>query len=204
MRRAVWALGVLACCVSGCGGESSFEDGDGDGRVATCNEFTPCGGDVVGSWEITETCIDPSVTVAIGDCSDTAVDYRSYEVDGEYVFDASGNVTVTFDSRFSYVWDIPRSCFSDYTCTEMETLLNSATSTGTSTIEFSATCPEAPTVCRCEITGSIAGTNVATYTTSGSTLTIVSADSESTQQYCVDGDDLTMRAEGGEFVLTRN
>jgi hypothetical protein len=203
MRRAVWALGALACA-AGCGGQSSFEDGDGDGRVAICTEFTPCGGNVIGSWEITQTCIDPSATVAIGDCSETAIEYRSYEVDGRYVFDSSGNVTITFDSRFSYVWDIPRSCFSNYTCSQMETILNSATSTGSTAIEFNATCPEAPTVCRCELTGSIAGMNTRTYTTSGSTLTLVSADSTSVEEYCVDGDDLALRGESGGFTLTRN
>ena len=204
MRRAVWALGVLACA-AGCGGRSDSENGEGGG-VTTCDAFTPCGGDVVGSWEITSTCIDESAAVTVGDCENTAVDYRSYEVDGGYVFDSSGNVTLTFDSEFSYVWEIPRMCLFDYTCAEIEALLTSltGTNTGSGTIEFDASCPDAPTVCRCDVSGFITGTNSGTYTTAGSTMTVVTAESTSVQEYCIVGDNLAVQSEEGGFDLTRN
>jgi hypothetical protein len=200
MRRAVWALGVLAGCV-GCGGESTFEDGDD--AVESCDEFSPCGGNIVGSWDIVESCIDEAGVAPVEDCPNSTYRYSQYDVDGGYVFDTNGGVTATFDIRFAYVWNLPRSCVGDLTCMEIEQTLNMATTPDASVV-FHASCPEAPSECRCDVSGSITGTNSLTYTTSGSTLTLVTSDSESTQQYCVDGDDLTMRAEGGGFVLTRN
>jgi hypothetical protein len=112
--------------------------------------------------------------------------------------------TASFDVQFAYVWNVPRSCFFDLTCAEIEQAFNMATSTDGSTVMFDASCLEASDLCRCDVQGFIAGTATGTYTTSGSTLTMFSTDSESGMEYCVGGNNLTLRAEGGGYVLTRN
>src|SRR5262245_48573265 len=82
MRSDVWALALV--CVVGCGGESETE-GDGNEAIPTCNAFSSCGGPVVGSWDITGTCLDsPASTVE--NCPDATARYSTYEADGTFVF----------------------------------------------------------------------------------------------------------------------
>jgi hypothetical protein len=162
-------------------------------------EFTPCGGDIVGLWEITLGCaviadeaVDP-LPECSGDRAEVTVDLTGsleYRADMSYSSSTSlvQDITVT----------LPKSCLNGAACTEL-------TDEGDVPFEDSGDA--------CERTTSDADVseNTGTYTTEGDTVTLTEdgMEAQAPDEYCVDGDTLTVRhvdEDGNEvyFRATRN
>ena len=89
---------VSAWLVAACGGGTS----DG-GAGAACSAFTACGGDVTGTWDVTNVCVDtvpPDVGSLPPECAHL-INSLSIQMDGTYVFDADG--TATFSGQVTSV-----------------------------------------------------------------------------------------------------
>ena len=71
--------GVLGSC--GCGSGDAEEGVTLPTPVPACAErFTPCGGDVVGSWELTESCVLEPIQQFSDECPPARLRTTEYEV----------------------------------------------------------------------------------------------------------------------------
>ncbi len=169
---------LLGCSSSGGGNQS-----------ALCSDVTPCGGNVVGTWTITSSCLSSTYTTAEACGSVPALDTMT----------VAGSVTLGSDMTYSRTTSlagteattVPASCLTTggvtLTCAqiqqELATLGNTATCTGGS---GGGCVRDAP------ITSS-STTETGTYSTSGDTITLTSSTgSASTSPYCVSGNGSTL------------
>lgn len=86
---------ACAFCVAwatGCGsddGSGNHPDGPIDYGSGACPDFTPCGGDVTGSWTLESTCFDPP-----NDYASCAGASRTHTYTGTLTFGADGSYVV--------------------------------------------------------------------------------------------------------------
>lgn len=201
-------LGVLAAMVSGvsCGGSDE----------GTCSMANACGGDIVGNWKITSSCLKVTGTFDNADCPTASINASlhatgtaSYRADMTYslAFVLSGTETIGF----------PATCLTVNGVTVTCDQLNQ---------QFATNPPAGITALHCTSAGSggcnctttlpdQTDTEVGTYTTGAGTLTTTQAGStpEPGGGYCVQGTtlDLTPPASmaqtgvttSGDLTLTR-
>ena len=101
-----WALGGVALLLVSCGGGSGQTDGGGrggsgaaggasghaggtGGGSASCPTVSPCGGNIVGTWKVTQTCITETADL-------------SKECTGGAGTSASANITLMFSGTVTY------------------------------------------------------------------------------------------------------
>jgi hypothetical protein len=201
-------VGMALACVPlsvGCGhdaGGTSATGGGAGGSGATCSSNASCGGDIVGTWALTQAC-NPRVSVPIT-CAGDQYTASGVAQTGTFVFRADGTATQMVRTTGTLLATMPPACLAQrgMTCAEMEATLRTGPN------YTSAICIDKAGTCECTLAFD-ASTNVSgTYTTSGSTLTANGGSSTAT--YCVTGASLVMRPDGqpaGEptltFVLTR-
>jgi hypothetical protein len=165
------------------GGEASSDasgDATADGPEAgsVCEAvYAPCGGDIVGTWNILDVCggADPELVVTA--CPNAQATWTS-SYSGAVTFDSNGTFTNSGQTNATVTVPIPAGCTA--TCLEVQSAIyvqlapTSASCTGSST-------------CSCEVTS--AGAPSGTYTTSGTNVTFAGL----AGTYCVEGDRLRMR-----------
>lgn len=165
--------------------------------VGSCDAFTPCGGDVEGTWTYTSACVD---STALADavqqaCANATTDTHGV-VDGTLIFSGgtvvrSGNYVVTADIH------VPPNCVIG-SCAVVQGLLAGALP--------GVTCQDGGAG-SCDCIASRTGGSIAaqSYTAAGNTITL--ADGR-TFDYCVTGNTLvytetTANAEPGTYALSR-
>jgi hypothetical protein len=179
--------------IVGTGGSSS-----GTGREATCSDVIPCGGDIVGTWTVTSSClkvtgpVDLSM-IGIG-CRSAAVT-GSLQVTGAWIANSNGTYSDKTTTSGNEQLSLPASCLqvsgATTTCDRLGGVLLSlgyATLSCTSTASIGCTCPS--TVKQTGGLGLLSGepqTN-GIYTTSGNVVTI---GSDAKYSYCVSGNTMT-------------
>ena len=168
-------LGPLAM-LCGCGnGDGSSSAGAG---VANCSTpFTACGGDLVGQWELQDYCVTDPVSDFLEECPEATMTLKSYEASGTVDLRSDGTVVSDIATRVGYVADVPLACLT-VSCPELQSLLRES---GEEDLDpgdqFSAVCSEVRTLCRCDVSGTVAGgPETDTYQVSGSELTVVEPD----------------------------
>ena len=167
--------------------------GDNSHEAARCGTFEACGGDLVGTWGIEESCAGLQATEQ---CPQSAALYSRYNRTGVYEFGESGELTMTQRTRSSFHWNVPLSCFPGYGCTSLESLL-AYDGVGT---DADATCTDQGDSCSCDVTSSVEETFSGTYEADGSQL----AFSNGVEYYfCVDGSELSLKAGAFEYYLVK-
>ncbi|MFZ5893574.1 MAG: hypothetical protein ACOY0T_21105 [Myxococcota bacterium] len=171
--------------VCGCGDDDNKDTGASGG---SCKANVACGGDITGTWTITESCVARLVGTAscpglVGDGS--RVQQRgtvTYNSNGTY----SANTTTTGLLRVTY----PAECISSLSCLEVEQRVTTSLPAGYE----SATCVDAGgNACTCDFTlSSQASTDSGTYSTSGNRLTQMGAASQVSAEYCVTDKELKL------------
>jgi hypothetical protein len=176
------------------------QSGTGGGS-ATCTNVTPCGGDLVGTWNVTSSCLTVSGEVDLSafglGCSSAPV-AGSLQVSGTWTANADGTYSDNTTTTGNEQLELPASCREiSGTTTTCDRIGGPITSVGYASV----TCTDdtATGGCSCQATMDqaagigLAPTYVAAsgnYTTSGSTLTITAGEVE--YSYCVSGTTLTM------------
>ena len=178
------------------------------GGVASCSNVTPCGGDVVGTWNVTSSCLTVGGELNLSwlgvGCSSAPVT-GSLHVSGTWTAEADGTYSDNTTTTGTETLELLDSCLSvSGTCTTCARLGAPLASVGYASV----TCEEDPNIepspecglgCTCSATiDQAGGIGVApmfpsasgTYTVSGSTLTITAGEQE--YSYCVSGTTLIL------------
>lgn len=189
---------------SGTSGSAGAGSG-GNGSNGSCQTVTPCGGDVTGTWKITSTCLAP-VAVDLGDagvCPGEMLELSFLDYEGTVTFSAgSFNSTLT-TGAVGETFTEPTSCLGQNTaattCAELSAALlqNDAGATGGCSISGS----------NCVCSGMMmvaAQTSAGTYTTSGTSITLTTANSSNgpeTDGYCVEGNTLYVDSSAASSMM---
>jgi hypothetical protein len=194
--RLVLIAGLLTSCgATGSSGPATrTRTAEPDGSAAVeggadpeCS-FTPCGGDVVGTWTIQRVC---PVSIFVQNCPTVALDPRDVAVTGSFTFGADG--TLTIDIRSSGTWDgvVPSSCVAGTDCQSIAGTL------------FQPNAP--PATCTSDGDGGCACSSPATPQQTGSRPYSIAGMSVASMSFCVEGDVLKLMNEAGTvFVSNRS
>jgi hypothetical protein len=175
----------------GIGGSSSSGGGED-----SCSNVTPCGGDTVGTWTVTSSCLTVSgeqnlVTLGVG-CT-SAQGTGSAQVTGDWTGSSDGTYSDKTTTSGTEQLTLPASCLH-----VAGTVLTCERSTSNeSPLRYdSISCRSTAGVCACSIVAKQAGwpgylstssSISGTYTTSGTTITL---DDEASYSYCVSGNQM--------------
>jgi hypothetical protein len=186
MRKLLFSALLLSLSCDG----SSKKIGD----LASCGNFSPCGGSLVGSWKVNKLCADARTTTTDG-CTET-VDILEYDAEVSFVFSADntysskGTLNAKADIGFS------KDCFSAVKTATCDELFSSISEAG---IRMSCSSGSAGD-CRCsETISNKAAAEEGTYTISGNTVTTRATGSTRLlppSEYCVQGNTLMLRELG--------
>jgi hypothetical protein len=182
-----WILGVgVLTTLSAC------DDGGG-----TCANAAACGGDIVGSWKITSSCIsfDASSMVPNMGCPGLTSRASGFQVTGSGTYAADMTYTGTTTLTGNVVVTVPASCLMQQGITLTCAQLQQALQADMDTTEFSSVTCAGSGGCSCTMvmvpqTSSGSGT----YTTTGAgLLTEMETGGDTSQSdYCVKGTTLTV------------
>jgi hypothetical protein len=172
-----WLMTLLPLLMFSCGG----------GSAGTCGKVEPCGGSVVGSWKAAATCANSDfVTMSfeqslMGSCASATASGFTVSQTGTATFNADMTYSVSIVDSSTVNFTIPASCnTSNVDCATFASYVQQASSAGTT-----VTCTGSGT-CNCHLATTMPQTDSGTYTTTGTTITINSADGSSqTGDYCV-------------------
>jgi len=176
--------------------------GASGGFPGTCENAIACGGDIVGTWQVTSTCIDADVTPSMGSMNKCTVSFSTnslqYQGSISYRADLTYDLDVTVRGAIGIT--LPAECLTQkdvtLTCAQVEARLKADPDNK----RFSSiSCESAGTGCTCDldITGQ-RNTESGTYTTTAAGLvsTTPSSGSGETNAYCVKGSTLTLSPSG--------
>jgi hypothetical protein len=218
---------LVLALLAGCGGGSSAPDGavtradgpelDGPGggpdqapaeaaapdaaveaAVGSCT-VTPCGGDVVGSWDIGTTCYGPAPNLPVtAPCPRQTLDDTSLTTTGQLVLKSDMSYTLSLTNNGTSVLRYDTTC-RQYTCDSLRSTLM-------------ATCSEASNLCTCSVPyQNDVQQESGTYRLEGQQVILKPMGAnESHHPYCVSGSEMTMTtgtgapgASDGVYRLTR-
>lgn len=193
---------VIALAAIGCGGSSAKPDGggtagsgsggsggggggSGGAGSGSCGMVEPCGGDIVGTWNVTGECINSMVldpqTQAI--CAQAAISNISIAVSGTGSFNADLTYSMAENVTLMVTWSVPASCLTGETCDYFASMFQNQLPAN---VTFTCTGSSA---CSCtEVAAGTASDN-GTYALTGSNISITSAVSGATSSggFCVQG-----------------
>jgi hypothetical protein len=185
---------VLACVGLGCGGSSG----------GSCDTVAACGGDIVGTWKVRDSCIDglsgQSISGLGNTCPSASAHVSNVTVTGTMTFKA--DKTVTSSGMIAETVDVtlPASCLTQQgvtiTCDQLNQVSKSVNVSG-SDAGVSApalNCHNASGGgCTCSESVTVPFMSAQTYSTSGTTLTLQGS-STRTEDYCVQGNTLYVQS----------
>ena len=197
LRWLALSVGAVSLLVAGCSGSSG----------TSCGAVAPCGGDVVGSWAITSSCLSPTGMFATekqaffaqfcaGGASDAGgkTDAGNSAVKND-VASASWTGTWSFSATMSYTVSILAtvhetfSCDDGEACTALDTEIKAAQANYT-TLQSAGCSAGAGGSCTCTVEWSSLNNEAGTYGSSGTALSLAPSGGLPTAQigYCVQGD----------------
>jgi hypothetical protein len=152
--------------------------------------FAACGGALEGQWTIRERCPAPPA-----DCPGARVDYAGTTLDGTFTFTGAMTYAATVRQRGTIVATVPLACHAGAaSCTAVEAELR-ATAARDPTARIAAVTCSGAAVCTCRQTLKDAPiTESGTYRMSGSRVILTSGGDATTDEYCVAGKELRLRA----------
>ncbi len=204
------AVALVAFVAVGCGGDDGGGDGNGGAASGCSSDFNACGGDLIGSWQITSLCLENpeqmlDTTGLPPACSDMVPDF-DYRPEGTLVFGEDGTGTIDITLVADAVIVITEQCLaaqvgSDVTvsasvCNVMESSFDSTS------VFQGGSCELAGNGCRCLMT------TVEQSFGSGGSYRIegneIVEDTGEREAFCVVGNTLTVRGEslGIAMVMT--
>jgi len=179
MRRrllvTVAAAGVaaLGCGDGGGGTTGTGGTGGGAGGSDSCASNASCGGNIVGTWTIVQGC-NIRTTLAPTACADRTYTASDQTVTGTFVFRADGTATRMVRTTGTITLFSPPACLASAmeTCADVDASFKSLVQSGSS--YTAASCADNGGTCVCTLMFDTTSNVSATYTTSGSIVTITS------------------------------
>jgi hypothetical protein len=162
----------------------------------SCGNAEPCGGDIVGDWTITSSCLSFTGASPLGDsCPDATIDAGGIKLRGTMSFKADMTYTEMLTISGSMTLTFPPSCLTyngiTLTCAQLDQAVKQAQAQDPDPSIQSISCSGSGS-CRCTaVMAPDTNTTPGTYTTSGSTLVQDGTDSSG---YCVQGSQLHLSA----------
>jgi hypothetical protein len=209
---AFFAVTLMASCGTGsaskgpdAGGNGSDGALNGDGGPdggGSCTTVSPCGGDVVGTWTATPSCV--TLTGADSACAGTTGVTTLTVTSGTATYNADLTYTLTSTGSFSTHVHYPSPCYQGLTCDQIGQGIMQSQMLPTVACAVSSA-----GACDCTGTAPRLSNETGTYTTSGGTMTLTHAGTTSTNSYCVNGNRMFQMlaipagTAAGSFVLTR-
>lgn len=182
MNRSWWVV-AAALALAACGGSTDSPGGGG-----SCAWNGACGGDNVGTWSLQSECIvgTPSPPAS---CPEETI-HLSPQVSGTLDYAADGTYTSNVAATVTESFNMPASCLNGTDCASIENNLKNSTGI------TSASCTgSASTSCSCTFAESLSAPSSGKWTASGGTITVdFGSGNTATQDYCVQGNTLTLRA----------
>ena len=209
MKRTL-VIGMALAVAAGVGcGNGSDDNGNSAGNGSTApvysEPFSPCGGDLVGQWQITGAAVNESVAHPLGQCPGATATWTRFEATGTASFQADGTVVSTGSSEEAMRWEVPAACLGT-TCAEFASSVTASMQEDLDPGDVgSFTCTDAGDGCSCTLSVSYASsTDTDTYVVNGSQLSITEPDGDVVDlQYCVSGDSLVMRDASTTLTFVR-
>ena len=185
MRRIGRIIGsaALMFAIAGCG----------SGSGGTCGRVEPCGGDVVGSWTISDGCINPvlGMQIAVDEgftalCPTSTLTNMTSDASGGFSFNADLTYSSSITATIGFNWNVQTSCLGGMTCAEFNAAIQAAQQQNPDPGIQSITCAGSGT-CVCRFIGTPQSENeTGTYTTSGTAITTTASDGTvETGDYCI-------------------
>jgi hypothetical protein len=187
MKNLAWlsSVGFVgALLLSGCGG----------GGGASCENAAACGGDVVGTWKVTSSCLKYTGSMMTDFCPTATIGATHFDITGSETFGADGTYTSAVTIAGSVTVNFPASCL----------MVNGLTLTCAQLNQVFATMPD-PSIksfncvgtsgCACTVAPADQVTNSAgTYTTTGAGLLTETPTGGAPDQtdYCIKGSTMTL------------
>jgi hypothetical protein len=187
-------VGVLALAfVSSCGGSGG----------GTCSNSAACGGNIVGTWKITSSCVTASEQMFDMSCPGASVSSTNLTVTGSVTYMADLTYTSNFTSSGSVTVTLPASCLMSQgitvTCDQLNQIFASDPTTPPGTH-----CSNAGSGCACTVVEmNQTSTDTGTYTTTPAGLLTETAAGGTPDQsdYCVKDTTLTVSPHAGSSMM---
>lgn len=200
LGAALLLLGAAGCGGDGdgggAGGTGGGAGGTSGGNVAACG-IAPCGGDLLGTWNLTDFCVPPGSTPAVSPdimagCPGFRYGPVRINLSGSFTFNAdltyAGQLTAAYEGSFIF----PASCLNGMSCADVDAALKQVYA-GDPEVQ-SVACGGSPD-CTCTIMGPpTPDQESGTYAVSANTLTTTpTGETPDVVQYCVQGSTLVLR-----------
>ena len=179
---------------------------DGSSPGGQCASFTPCGGALVGTWQINGVCITaPDAGASTSPCG-SAVSRSNMQYQGSFTFRSDSTYSIAISVSGTSQVTYSAECLTSFgmSCAAISSLLAAGADAG-----VSGSCSSTSSGgCSCsENISNVSSPEDGTYTTSGtsfSTTPSSSSASPATADYCVQGNRLTIGVNdsGGSMVIT--
>jgi hypothetical protein len=180
------SLAVLVTGLSlGCSSSST-------GGSADCASVAPCGGNLLGSWTVDESCASSSAEIVPGGCAGETAQVTASNVSGALTFNADMTYTLTSSGSYTETLTIPLSCFPPSGATVACTGINMGGTEDAGTGGIMGSCAISNSNCVCTVPAPSTATESGTYSISGSmvTTTPTGGSGSMTDSYCVSGNTL--------------
>jgi hypothetical protein len=196
MRTAVMGAALLLMSCGGGSGQTGAAGGGAAGGVggqtggtaggsASCAAASGCGGDIVGTWKVTQSCLTAAKDLS-SVCAGASADIE-YMLSGTVIYSADGTYSSALGGTGTFHEHYPIGCAPfGLTCDQLGQSAMQAIDAGT-IISYSCSTDSAGG-CNCDSVAQLTTTNtLGTYSTSRAALTHTHDGITSTSSYCVQG-----------------
>jgi hypothetical protein len=179
---------------SGSAGKGGAGAGAGAGSGGSCPNAPSCGGDVVGNWTVSSTCIDSgTINEGTAECPGLSGRSEGFTISGTVSYKADLTYVANTTGTGHVVIDYPASCLTaqGITCAE----LSDGVMANNDPTFSSVSCVSVTLGCACTfVLAPTPSMETGTYSTSGGVLTEQASDATSPDlsAYCVNGNTLTL------------
>jgi hypothetical protein len=205
MLRALSGLPVFLSALlatPSCGGQSSSSGGN-------CSQAMPCGGNLVGTWQIISSCATGTAVMPSSSCPGETTAVTSVNDTGSLTFNADGTYTAMISASAQEAAMVPQSCVStgrsSLTCDQVAMALSGPLTQadgGAVSGSLSTSCTASGSNCSCNIALSISGASATgTYAASGTSVAITpNGGGPTSDGYCVQGNTLHLYSNGSSAM----
>jgi len=183
-----YGLVLLAAAINfGCGSDSNAGGG-------ACSLAAGCGGDIVGTWNISSFCAQEPDMKLTETCGDVNLHIGAGTATGTLTFNADGTQTQSVNLVVQETGLFPISCISSAAaCTAAEARVDAEPGASDGHCSFSSA------GCTCTFNVTEASSDGGKYTLSGTTVILQNAtEASETDPYCVSGNTLTLQTSDGQ------
>jgi hypothetical protein len=176
--------------------------GCGSSAGGTCGSSAACGGNIVGTWTISSSCVSVSLSMFQSECPGATASSSNVHVSGTYIYNADMTYSKNGASSGSAVVTIPASCLTTQgvtvTCAQINQMFQADPIPGVTldcTGSSTCTCTETFTNTTSVVSGTYTATAAGLLTETDSDATVTASD------FCVKGTTLTESPQAGSQMM---